>query len=76
LQKLVRILTNQKGFSMIVITRKVIGTNEIVVTFKKGSDVTKLGSTSSISVLDAIDEKEAVCIAIKESSIVEFLESN
>jgi len=58
---------------MIVITRKVHGTNEIIVTFKKGSDTKVLGSSSSVSVLDAHSEAEAVVKALQGKVIIDFL---
>jgi len=60
---------------MTIITRPVYGTNETIITFKKGNDSDIPESSSSIVVLDAENEREAVYAAMAEESIIKFLES-
>ncbi len=58
---------------MIIIARPVHGTKEVVVTVKRYADRREPQSSSSMSVLDAKDEIEAVCEALKCDSIIKFL---
>lgn len=63
---------------MVITTKRVYNgnkpTNEILVSFRNGSSIKTLNTSHTVAVLDALDETEAVTVALNDPGVLEFLE--